>query len=626
MNAPGTPTQWQGFDAREFQLEGRPCLVVCPKRVARGRPWIWRTQFFGHEPQSDIALLHKGYHAAWTDLNDMLGGPEGLARMDAFHAFCTAAFGLSAQPVLSAFSRGGLEAYNWASLHPDKVACIYADAPVCDIRSWPGGRGTGHGAPREWELCKSIYRLTEESASDFRGNPIDRLEPLARAGIGLLHVCGDADEAVPMPENTGVLADRYRALGGDITVIAKPGCLHHPHSLKDPHRIVTWILQHTPGQASKAAPRAYHTHLPEGLANVRVRIERDRFARVAFLGGSITESPDGWRDDLCRRLRQRFPDATFDFVNAGISSIDSTGDAFRFSRDVLAAGRIDLLFVDASVNDHHNKRSALERIRGMEGIVWQARLANPAVDIVFLCFIDAAYLPILAAGRTPPVIASHLKVAKHYNLASLNLAREVADRIADGEFPWEAFRDCHPSPFGHALYAASIDGLFEAACRHPLPPGAQADPHPLPAPIDPHSYTRARLVDIRQARLGAGWSLVEAWRPADQTGTRAGFVDVPALVAETPGAELTFSFTGSAVGLFVAAGPDAGILEFRVDKGRPRRFDLFTPWSSWLHLPWACLLAGDLRLAPHTLTLRLTGDRHPDSKGTAARIMHLLVN
>jgi hypothetical protein len=50
-----------------------------------------------------------------------------------------------------------------------------------------------------------------------------------------------------MDENTRLAEKRYKALGGEMKVIAKPGCDHHPHSLKDPTPIVEFILQHTRG-------------------------------------------------------------------------------------------------------------------------------------------------------------------------------------------------------------------------------------------------------------------------------------------------------------------------------------------------------------------------------------------
>mgnify|MGYP001063669191 CR=1 FL=1 len=51
---------------------------------------------------------------------------------------------------------------------------------------------------------------------------------LHRSGIEM----GDADDVVPVAENTAILEARYKQLGGQITVIHKPGVGHHPHSRK----------------------------------------------------------------------------------------------------------------------------------------------------------------------------------------------------------------------------------------------------------------------------------------------------------------------------------------------------------------------------------------------------------
>ena len=75
-------------------------------------------------------------------------------------------------------------------------------------------------------------------------NPVDNLAPLAAAKVPLLHVYGDADDVVPPDENTLLLAERYRKLGGSIELIAKPGIGHHPHGLADSAPIVEFILKH----------------------------------------------------------------------------------------------------------------------------------------------------------------------------------------------------------------------------------------------------------------------------------------------------------------------------------------------------------------------------------------------
>jgi len=237
---------WNGYERRDFVVEGRACLLVVPKEAAPGKPWIWRTEFFGHEPQGDIALLGKGFHVAYMDVQNLYGAPVALDLMDKYYEHLTGTRGLAKKAALEGFSRGGLFALNWAARRPERVACIYNDAPVCDFKSWPGGKGKGKGSKGDWANVLKVYGLTEEQALEYKLNPVDNLAPLAKAKIPLLHVCGDADDVVPLDENTRVVETRYKELGGDIRVIVKPGVGHHPHSLKDPAPIVDFVLKHAP--------------------------------------------------------------------------------------------------------------------------------------------------------------------------------------------------------------------------------------------------------------------------------------------------------------------------------------------------------------------------------------------
>ncbi|MBA4020687.1 MAG: hypothetical protein C0483_26300 [Pirellula sp.] len=238
-------SQWNGLERLDFTVDGRAALLIVPPKADVGRPWIWRTEFFGHEPQADLALTAKGFHIAYVNVQNLYGSPTALDAMDKFYDHVTSEYGLMPKVALEGFSRGGLFALNWAARHPERVACIYNDAPVCDFKSWPGGQGKGKGSPADWKRCLDAYGLTEPEALAYKLNPVDNLAPLAKFKVPLLHVCGDADEVVPFPENTKLLAERYQALGGPIEVIVKPGIGHHPHSLKDPKPIVDFIYKHT---------------------------------------------------------------------------------------------------------------------------------------------------------------------------------------------------------------------------------------------------------------------------------------------------------------------------------------------------------------------------------------------
>jgi lysophospholipase L1-like esterase/pimeloyl-ACP methyl ester carboxylesterase len=238
-------TEWNGYAEDTFVLDGHQCLIVLPKSFASGKPWIWRPEFFGAYDQADQALLAKGFPIAYMNMENIFGSPPAMELMDRFYEYLTTHYTLSAKTTLFGFSRGGLYSVNWTAQHPDRVACLYLDAPVCDIKSWPGGRGRGKGSPADWERLKVFYGFTnDQEAIDYRHNPIDNLKPLAAAKIPILSVCGDADTAVPYPENTALLKERYEALGGPIQVIIKPGGEHHPHSLTDPQPIVDFVLQH----------------------------------------------------------------------------------------------------------------------------------------------------------------------------------------------------------------------------------------------------------------------------------------------------------------------------------------------------------------------------------------------
>lgn len=232
-----------GFQGYDFTFRERNAKVVVPKQVAPGHPWVWRARFWGHEPQADIALLERGFHLVYCDVAELFANKEALSVWNDYYQLLTRA-GLAKKSVMEGMSRGGVYVYRWAAKYPKRVAAVYADAPVLDLKSWPGGKGQGKGSVETWAIFKKDFKLkTEEEAIAFKGNPTDLTDRLTRAGIPMLHVVGDADEVVPVAENTAIFEQKIKAAGGSIQVIHKPGIGHHPHSLPNPQPIVDFILK-----------------------------------------------------------------------------------------------------------------------------------------------------------------------------------------------------------------------------------------------------------------------------------------------------------------------------------------------------------------------------------------------
>ena len=374
-----------------------------------------------------------------------------------------------------------------------------------------------------------------------------------------------------------------------------------------------------------AEPLAAENVRPRGpLANSRLQFESGS-GHVAFLGGSITEM-EGYRPLVADSLRRRFPRCAFTFTNAGVSSTCSTTGAFRLAADVLAAGPVDLLFVEFAVNDDQDAGHARrECVRGLEGIVRHVRTHNPNADVVVTYFVNEPMLAAYKAGRTPPTIAAHEEVAEHYMIPSVHVAKELADRIAAGTMTWKEYGGVHPGKPGNAMAAGLVARLLDDAWKGPSPAGAAKAAHPLPRPLDEGCYEHGRLIDPKAA-VGTGWSLGVPDAKAVTGSWRARYRGVPLLSATKPGAELTLLFEGRAVGAYLLAGPDAGTVEASVDGGSFTATDLYHRYSKTLHYPRTVMFAADLVPGRHTLVLRLSAAKNAQSTGTAARILQFMAN
>ena len=197
-----------------------------------------RAEFFGAFPSADIMMLERGWCVAYHCLSDMYGCPEAVSGMHEFYKHMVSEYGLNPCPSVFGFSRGGLYASNYCFAHPDCLSSLYLDAPVMSIQSWPCGNDE---YPKEKKECLACYGLTEETLVCFKDNPIDHSEQLGASGVPVILVAGGKDEVVPFEDNGLPFSERFRLAGGDIAVIVKPECGHHPHSLENARPIADFI-------------------------------------------------------------------------------------------------------------------------------------------------------------------------------------------------------------------------------------------------------------------------------------------------------------------------------------------------------------------------------------------------
>ncbi len=246
LKMPLKQSSFYGYECADFIFNGRNCKIAKPKFAAKGYPWVWRARFWGHEPQTDIALLQQGFHIVYCDAAELLGNSEAIANWDSYYKLLRKA-GLAKKAVLEGMSRGGVYAFNWAASNPQKVACVYVDNPLLNIPSWAAQFINKPDTKDEMFLAfKKDYNLTTDSdIMNFRGSPVDKIKQIVKGKYPILILCADADEQVIPQENTLLFEQKIKALNGNIIVIHKPGFKHHPHSFPNPAPIVDFILKST---------------------------------------------------------------------------------------------------------------------------------------------------------------------------------------------------------------------------------------------------------------------------------------------------------------------------------------------------------------------------------------------
>lgn len=245
----------QQFGAPRFDVEvaGRRGFLIMPaSRVpraggasdrprARPMPWVWYAPHFDGVMPREIhtwiclRLLAGGAAIAGVDVGESYGSPSGRQAFTALLDALVPAYDLEAQPRLLAQSRGGLMHYNWAVEHPERVLRIAGIYPVCNLVAWPGVL-----------QAAEAYAMTPEElqAALSEHNPIERLAPLAAAGVPIFHVHGDADEVITLEQHSAELARRYWALGAPMELLVIPGAGHEEISaFFECPRLVEFLLK-----------------------------------------------------------------------------------------------------------------------------------------------------------------------------------------------------------------------------------------------------------------------------------------------------------------------------------------------------------------------------------------------
>lgn len=426
---------FHGYKGYEYDNNGVKYYIVKPHHTAKGNPWIWRARFWGHEPQVDIDLLEQGFHLTYCDVAELFGSPKAVERWDEFYALAVKA-GLNQKAVLEGMSRGGLIIYNWAAKNPKKVACIYGDAPVMDIKSWPLNWGDCLDEnKRSMSLLLEAYGFANaEEAMAWNKNPLNHARKLAKAKIPMIHVVGDIDEGVPVAENTAIFEREVAKYGHSVHVIHKPNVGHHPHSLNNPEKIVSFILKATgykknmcvypvPGNEYRSA--AGWSEGAEWYAvarDIEATLE-GRKLKLLMLGNSITQGLGGERQRITSRAGQQAMDEAIGkgaWENAGISGDRTQHLLWRLKNCNYNRCSPEVAVITIGINNINAGDEAKDVAEGIVACAEEARRQLPDTRIILLGLLPAGKPANAWMRRACDEVHAHLKRANIKDVEYIN--------------------------------------------------------------------------------------------------------------------------------------------------------------------------------------------------------------
>ena len=234
-----TESLWNGYRRLDFSFEGRPCILVFPNQANEQKNWLFKTEYFGAFPEFEIEMLSRGWHLAYIKNVTRWCIDADLDLKERFARFLHTEYALSKKCVPVGMSCGGMIACKFAAKFPHRVSALYLDAPVMNLLSCPAS--VGRKASNLLDEFINATGMTLSELISYREHPIDKLPMLLENNIPIVLVYGDSDDVVPYHENGMLLEKYYKNKGGNLLVIGKPGCGHHPHGLNDNTPIIEFV-------------------------------------------------------------------------------------------------------------------------------------------------------------------------------------------------------------------------------------------------------------------------------------------------------------------------------------------------------------------------------------------------
>ena len=209
------------------------------------------------------------------------------------------------------------------------------------------------------------------------------------------------------------------------------------------------------------------------LEKVLAKLANGETVNIAMIGGSVTEGAgaaklsESYADQTIERIKDRYPNATINYVDAGLGGTPSALGIMRYQRDVIDAlgGTPDLLFIEFSVNDYQEATGG----RAFESLI---RTALDASEDTAVCLVFAVF------KSKWNMQDNYIPMGNLYGLPMVSIKDATKlpferGQITDAQFFSDEY---HPTSYGHGIMADCIAYMLDEAAKKEVPENVKAVP------------------------------------------------------------------------------------------------------------------------------------------------------
>lgn len=373
------------------------------------------------------------------------------------------------------------------------------------------------------------------------------------------------------------------------------------------------------------SPTVTATKKTSVLSNTLKKLDKEGNVKVGYIGGSITYgvgssdyNTKAYAPLTTNWLRTRFPGKTITDTRAAVSGTGSDLGTCRIGEELLAQNP-DLIFVEFAVNDQLSARTYIENC--MEGIVRQIKIHNPNTDIIFInSYSTYMGSNSYSINQLPVSVKANNAVAYHYKIPSINMGGDLYNTIVRNSVtePGVFMNDAsHPTDYGHQEYAKSIIKFLGYAIANNI---MTNEKYNLPAPMG--AYITGSLLDVHDESVVQ--SAGSQWQNTTTSPGKTGIHQI--IESNQPGDKLTFSFSGTGVGLYLRVAPDTGTIKYSIDGGAVMTFDTSDSYTqSGSNRVFYKILLRDLQKGNHDVTIEVGNEKNSKATDYFVRIGAFLI-